>query len=131
MLSSGDSLLWVVKGVRGVYCEFSWLALEPAVRTRILDSGEASSKFWVDQPGSRAALIFFAESKQSSCHDDKTNVLAIVFLNFGFVLFRTCSASAQPGSVRVVESTHDWRGVFLSQRSPVFSRVSSVYILIV
>ena len=42
-LSSGNSLPW--KGFRGVYCELSWLALEPAVWTRILDSGEASSKF--------------------------------------------------------------------------------------
>ena len=53
-LSSGDSLPWVVKGVRGVYYGFSRWALEPAVRTRILDSREASSKFWVDQPGSGA-----------------------------------------------------------------------------
>jgi len=44
-LSSGDSLPWVVKGVRGVYCELSWLALESAVRTRILDFVEASSEF--------------------------------------------------------------------------------------
>ena len=43
-LSSGDSLPWVVKGVKGVYCELSWLVLEPAVRTRILDFVEASSE---------------------------------------------------------------------------------------
>jgi len=64
-LPSGDSLSWVVRGFKGMYCEFSWLALKPVVETRILDSGESSSKFWVDQPGSRAALIFFAESEQS------------------------------------------------------------------
>ena len=39
-------------------CEFSWLALEPAVGTRILDIVEASSMFSVDQPGSGVALIF-------------------------------------------------------------------------
>jgi len=56
-----------------MYCEFTWLALEPAVRTPILDSVGASSKFLVDQPGSRAALIFFAKSEQSSCHIGKPN----------------------------------------------------------
>ena len=40
---------------------------------------------WADQPGSRAALIFFAESEQSSCHFGKLNLVwGIVFLNFGF-----------------------------------------------
>jgi len=61
--------------LRGVYCELSLLALEPAVRTRILESGEASPKFWVDQPGSRVALILFAESEQSSCRDGKPNLV--------------------------------------------------------
>jgi len=65
-LSSGNALPWVVRGVRSVSCEFSWLALDPAVGTRTLDFVQASSKFWVDQPGSRVALTFFAESEQSS-----------------------------------------------------------------
>ena len=50
-LSSGDSLPWLVRGVRGMYCEFSWLALMPVVETRILDSGEASSNFRFINPG--------------------------------------------------------------------------------
>ena len=31
--------------------------------------------------------------------------------------------SAQPSLVCVVELMHDWRGVFLGQLSPIFSRV--------
>ena len=64
---------WLVQRVRGVYCELCWLALEPAVTTRVLGSVEASSKFWVDQPGSRTTLISFAESEPSSCHFGKPN----------------------------------------------------------
>jgi len=41
---SGDWLPWVVRGVRGVYCEFFFgLALEPAVGIRTLAVEEASS----------------------------------------------------------------------------------------
>jgi len=69
-LSSGDSLLWVMKWVRGVSCDFSWLALEPVVGTRTLDCVEASSKFWVHQPGSGVA-----ESEQSLGHLSKSNLV--------------------------------------------------------
>ena len=103
------------------------MALEPAVSARILDSMGASSKFWVDQPGSQTALIFFAKSEQPSYHAGKPNLVWELYFQIVVVLFRTCSASAQPSFVCVVESTHDWQGVFLGQRSPVFSRVSFVF----
>ena len=74
-LSSGDSLPWVARGVRYVYCELSWLGLEPAVRTCILDYVEASSELWVDQPGSGVTLIFFCGSELSSCHVGKPNLV--------------------------------------------------------
>ena len=60
---------------RGMSCVFSWLALEPAVHTHTLDFVEALSKFWIDQPGSRVALIFFAESEQSLGHVSKSNLV--------------------------------------------------------
>ena len=42
-------------------------------------------------------------------------MLENVFLNSGFVLFLTYSASVQPSLVCVVESKHDWRGLFLGR----------------
>jgi len=53
-LSSGDSLPWVVRGVRGVYCEFSWLAFKPAVGTRTWDPVEASSEFQLISRGAES-----------------------------------------------------------------------------
>ena len=106
-----------------MYCEvFFLLALEPAVGTRTSDVGEASSKFWVDQPGSLAALIFFAECEQSSGHVSNL-VRELCF----YILFWCHSGHSRRLLGRVcfcsVERMRDWREAFLGRRSPIFSRV--------
>ena len=117
-------------------CTTSFLAwpLSQRPRTRILVSGEACLS-WVDQPGILAARKFLrrAWAVVEPCGKPSL-VWVLYFQSWGLVLFRTYSASAQPGfGFGVAEPTHDRQGVL---RGPAISCILLpglvfVYIIIV
>jgi len=127
-LPSGDSLPWVLRGVTGVYCEFSWLAFKQAVGTRTWDPVESSSEFQLISRASGVPLIFFAESEQSSCHVIKSNLVWELYFK---ILVFCCSGHARRLRSRVWFAS--WSLCIIGERYfwasdlPYFSWVSFVF----